>query len=234
MPIRAAEAIAATFPPPVMEARRWLEGVTFPPDRPLVNLSQAAPVDPPPEALRDTLARLIVENPAVHGYGPVLGLPALREALANRWQDWYGGAVTAANVAITSGCNQAFCAAMAVLADPGDDVILPLPWYFNHKMLLDMSALKARLLAPGPDMLPDPEDAARLIGPRTRAIVLVTPNNPTGAEFPPALLAAFRDLARDRGIALVIDETYRDFHSGGARPHDLLADPDWPGTVIQL
>ena len=69
---------------------------------------------------------------------------------------------------------------------------------------------------------------------RTRAIVLVTPNNPTGAEYPPETLAAFRDLARAHGLALVVDETYRDFHSCTGAPHDLIADPDWHDTVISL
>ena len=53
---------ASTFAPPVMEARRWLEGAVFPPDRPLINVSQAAPVDPPPAGLREEMARLEVAN----------------------------------------------------------------------------------------------------------------------------------------------------------------------------
>ena len=71
-------AFAATEPPPVMEARRWLEGVSFPPERPLLNVSQAAPVDPPPEGLRRAIAEAALDNPAAHLYGPVLGLPELR------------------------------------------------------------------------------------------------------------------------------------------------------------
>lgn len=234
MAIRTGSAISGTFPPPVMEARRWLEGVDFPKDRPLINLSQAAPVEPPPQEMRQELSRVIVEEPLAHAYGPVLGLGELREALADKWRGWYGSNVSSDNVAITSGCNQAFCAAIAALADPGDDVILPLPWYFNHKMLLDMNSIKTQLLPPGANMLPDPKAAEALIGPRTRAIALVSPNNPTGAEYSPTLLAAFRDIARKNGIALIVDETYRDFHSTGPNPHDLLSDPDWSDTVIQL
>jgi aspartate/methionine/tyrosine aminotransferase len=64
--------------------------------------------------------------------------------------------------------------------------------------------------------------------------VLVSPNNPGGAEYPAETLAAFRDLARARGIALIVDETYRDFDSRDGRPHDLFADPDWDDTLIQL
>jgi aspartate/methionine/tyrosine aminotransferase len=123
---------------------------------------------------------------------------------------------------------------MATLAGPGDDVVLPVPYYFNHAMWLSMNGVHARLLETGPDLMPDARAAAALIGPRTRAIVLVTPNNPGGVEYPPETLAAFRDLARARGIALVVDETYRDFHGRDGAPHDLFADPDWDDTLIQL
>ena len=124
--------LAATFPPPVMESRRWLADATFPPDRPLINVSQAAPVDPPPEALRRALAEAVMSEPAAHTYGPVLGLPELRAEIASQWSTAYGGSITPGQVAITSGCNQAFCAALATLTAPGDAVILPTPWYFNE------------------------------------------------------------------------------------------------------
>lgn len=226
--------LAKTLSPPVMEARRWLEGKSFAPDQPLINVSQAAPVDPPPESLREAMADAVLRLPETHLYGPVLGLPALRDELAYNINRHYGAEVSSQNVAITSGCNQAFAATIATLAAPGDEIILPTPWYFNHKMWLDMGGITAVPLATGDDLLPDPDKAAALITPRTRAIALVTPNNPTGVEYPSDLIAAFRDLARARGIALIIDETYRDFHSQDGAPHDLLCDPDWDDTVIQL
>ncbi len=226
--------LAKTLSPPVMEARRWLEGKSFAPDQPLINVSQAAPVDPPPESLREAMADAVLRLPETHLYGPVLGLPALRDELAYNINRHYGAEVSSQNVAITSGCNQAFAATIATLAAPGDEIILPTPWYFNHKMWLDMGGITAVPLATGDDLLPDPDKAAALITPRTRAIALVTPNNPTGVEYPSDLIATFRDLARARGIALIIDETYRDFHSQDGAPHDLLCDPDWDDTVIQL
>ncbi len=225
--------LAQTFAPPVMEARRWLEGVTFPPERPLLNLSQAAPVAPPPAPLQAAMVEALAD-PSTHLYGPVLGLPALRERLAEQMRTIYGGAVTPRQIAITSGCNQAFCAAITALAGPGDVVILPTPWYFNHAMWLSMQGIEATPLPCDEHLLPDPEQAAHNITPRTRAIVLVTPNNPTGMEYPPALISAFRDLARARGIALIIDETYRDFLSHDAAPHDLFTDPEWDDTLIHL
>ena len=225
---------ATTFAPPVMEARRWLDGVTHPADRPLLNVSQAAPVDPPPPAMCDAMADMIRTDPAVHLYGPVLGMPELRAEVAQRWTTSYGGHVTADQVAITSGCNQAFAAAIATLCAEGDEVILPVPYYFNHRMWLDMSGVRTVPLAVGPDMVPLAEAAAALITPRTRAIALVSPNNPCGVEYPAATLAAFRDLARAHGIALIVDETYRDFDSRSGAPHDLFTDPAWDDTLIQL
>ena len=232
-------AFAATEPPPVMEARRWLIGVTHPVDRPLINVSQAAPVQSPPLGLRQALADAALNDPEAHLYGPVLGLPALRDEIATQFSAAYGGRIAPAEVAITQGCNQAFCAVMATLAGAGDEVILPTPWYFNHKMWLDMTGTHAVPLETGPSLIPDAAAAKALITPRTRAIVLVTPNNPGGVEYPAETVAAFRDLARAQGLALILDETYRDFDSRhsvemGGRPHDLFADPDWQDTVIQL
>jgi aspartate/methionine/tyrosine aminotransferase len=89
-------------------------------------------------------------------------------------------------------------------------------------------------LRTGAGLLPDPDAAAALITPATRAIVLVTPNNPAGVEYPPELIAAFRDLARTHGLALIVDETYRDFHAAAGPPHDLFRDPGWDDTLIHL
>ncbi|WP_112322577.1 aminotransferase [Oceanibium sediminis] len=232
MPDTAAQ-LSAVFPPPVMAARAWADALDPAARADLLNVSQAAPVDPPPLSLRQEMARVVMELPEAHVYGPVLGLPALRNAIATRWSTLYGGAIHPEEVAITAGCNEAFAAAIASVADAGDDVILPTPWYFNHKMWLDMSGVGTRLLPCGAGMLPDVDQAEALIGPRTRAIVLVTPNNPTGAEYPDSLLTAFAALARRRGLMLIVDETYRDFHSGNGAPHGLFAE-DWQDVLIHL
>ncbi len=227
-------AMNATDPPPVMEARRWLDGVQFAPDRPLINVSQAAPVDPPPLALRQALAEAALNDPMAHLYGPVLGMPALRVEIAAQWSEAYGGRIADDQVAITQGCNQAFTAVMSTLAGAGDEVILPTPWYFNHKMWFDMQGVRTVPLPTGADLIPDAAAAERLIGPRTRAIALVSPNNPGGAEYPAETLRAFMDLARRHRIALIVDETYRDFDSRTGAPHDLFSDPDWADTLIHL
>ena len=227
-------AMHATFPPPVMEARRWLEGVEFTRNKPLINVSQAAPVEPPPDPLLQALAQTVINTPEAHLYGPVLGLPALRSEVAQQWSTAYSGNINDTQVAITAGCNQAFAASIATLAGAGDEVIVPTPWYFNHKMWLDMQGINTIPLPTGAGMLPDPEFAATLLTDHTRAIVLVTPNNPTGAEYPAELLRRFYNLAKRHGIALIVDETYRDFDSRKGAPHELFHDPDWADTLIQL
>ncbi|MEM7088153.1 MAG: aminotransferase class I/II-fold pyridoxal phosphate-dependent enzyme, partial [Pseudomonadota bacterium] len=165
---------SATFAPPVMEARRWLDGVQLPHNQNLINVSQAAPVDPPPDALRRAMADFAITEDSAHLYGPVLGNDNLRTALAAQIGQHYAAQVAMQQVAITSGCNQAFAAAISALTSEGDEVILPTPWYFNHKMWLDMAGVNTVDLSTSDDLLPDPDQARALITDKTRAIALVT------------------------------------------------------------
>ncbi|HUF85900.1 MAG TPA: aminotransferase [Thermohalobaculum sp.] len=226
--------LARALGAPIMEVQGWVRETRFPPDRPLINLSQAAPVEPPPEPLRRAIAEAALGDAGAHLYGPVLGDTALREEIAARWSVAYGAPVDAAEVGITAGCNQAFCVAVATLCAPGDAVMIPVPWYFNHHMWLDMSGVGAVPVPCDDAMLPDLEAARAAMTPAVKAIVLVTPNNPTGAEYPPALMEGFYALAREHGAALVVDETYRDFHSAPGAPHGLFRQPDWREGLIHL
>ncbi|MEA2781701.1 MAG: hypothetical protein QOK29_3245, partial [Rhodospirillaceae bacterium] len=227
--------LTAVAPPPIAEAHSWIEGRRFPADKPLIDVAQAVPGYPPPKELTDHLATIVGEA-ATARYTDIMGMPALRQALAADMAEFYGAAIEPGDVGITAGCNQAFCLALLALARAGDEVILPLPYYFNHQMWLDMQGIVARHLPFRAERggVPDPADAARLIGPRTRAIILVTPNNPTGAVYPAEVIAEFYALAKSRGLALVIDETYRDFLPDDRAPHGLFAEPDWRDTLVQL
>ena len=225
---------SATFPPPVMEAHRWLEGVAFPEDRPLINVSQAAPVDPPPLPLRQAMAEFAVSQDSAHLYGPVLGNDDLRSELSAQIGSHYAARVITNQVAITSGCNQAFSAVISAITDQGDEVILPTPWYFNHKMWLDMVGVISADLPTDDELLPDPDKARSLITDKTRAIVLVTPNNPAGVEYPSDLMRDFYELAQAKGLRLIIDETYRDFDSRSGPPHDLFQQRSWDSTLVHL
>lgn len=227
--------VVSVVEPPIAEARGWVDDRPPVPGKPLLDCCQAVPSYPPDESLRAHLADRATTFEAAQ-YAPITGTPALKSALAEHMSGFYGGEVRSDNVQITAGCNQAYCLAIMALARRGDEVILPLPCYFNHQMWLDALGVTGVHLPFRADRggVPDPEEAATLITDRTRALLLVSPNNPTGAVIPPDVIARFRDLCAERGIALVLDETYKDFLDPSEPRHTLFSDPAWGETVIQL
>jgi aspartate/methionine/tyrosine aminotransferase len=226
--------VARVEAPPIAEAMSWVR-TDSPRNRELINMCQAVPSYPTAESLQSEFGRL-AQLPGMGGYTDIYGIPALRQSFARSMGQDYAAVIPASRVAITTGCNQAFAAAIMAVAKTGDDVVIPTPYYFNHQMWLTMLGIGIRSIpafAPGRGF-PSVEDAAAAIAPSTRAIVLCTPNNPTGAVYPADVLAAFFDLAKARGIALILDETYKDFRPDAAPAHGLLQREDWAGTLIQL
>jgi len=201
--------------------------------RELLDLSQAAPPYPTAPEVSEHVAR-VARDTGGGAYTEVPGLPRLRETFAAELSRDYDGTVGAANVVITAGCNQAFSVVASALAGPGDEVILPLPYYFNHDMWLRLTGITPVYLETGPDLRPRAEAAGALITPRTRAIVLVTPGNPTGVTVSPDGIAEFAAVARRHEVALILDETYRSFRGTGQPAHGLFADPGWAQTVVSL
>ena len=201
--------------------------------RELLDLSQAAPQFPaPPEVLDHVVAT--ARHPRGGDYGPIAGLPHLRAAFADELTTAYRGQVRPEHVVVTAGCNQAFCLVVSALAAPGDEVVLTLPYYFNHDMWLRMTGIVPVHLEPGPDLVPTPDAAEAAITPRTRALVVVTPGNPSGATATPERIAELAEVAARHDIALILDETYRSFRDTEEPPHALFADPAWTRTVVSL
>jgi aspartate/methionine/tyrosine aminotransferase len=199
----------------------------------LLDLSQAAPPYPPaPEVVERVVE--VARTPDGAAYTPVPGILPLRRAIADELSRDYGGAVEPRDVVVTAGCNQAFSLAANALAGPGDEVITPLPYYFNHDMWLRMRGVAPVYLEPDACLVPRAADAEALVTPRTRAIVLITPGNPSGVTIPPAEITAFAALARRRDIALILDETYRSFRETRRPAHPLFADPAWRSTLVSL
>lgn len=226
--------IGATSEPPIPSVRAWASRYDGRAGR-VLDLTQAVPGYPPHD---DLLAKLAAcaGSTATSSYGPIDGEPALRAALAEDMSRAYAARIDTADIAITSGGNLAFTMAMTVLAGAGEAVMLPAPWYFNHRMALSALGIPCVPLECRAEdgFIPDPDRAARMMD-GVRAIVLVSPNNPTGAVYPPAIIAAFADLARRHGAWLVLDETYRDFLDPAQYPpHALFADAAWRDNVIHL
>ncbi len=203
---------------------------------PLIDLSQAVPDFQPHPDLLQWLGEC-ASDPGLLGYGAIEGELALREAYAAHVSARYGASLEAANIHVTSGCNQAFIATMIALASQGDNIVMCDPCYFNHETTLSMLGINIRYAkcTAQSSFVPTLDSFSALIDQSTRAVVLTTPNNPTGAIYPPKLLAEFADLCRARGIWLVVDETYRDFlPEADTQPHGLFQSEQWQQNVIQL
>ncbi len=210
--------------PPVAAAQAWIRGREFPAEKVLLDLAQAVPSYPPAEDLSRHVAA-VAGVPSTSVYSEILGNRALREAFARHLSADYDASVDVENVAITSGCNQAYCVAISALAGPGDEVILPVPYYFNHDMWLKMQGIAPVYLgfdAARPNRL-SIEAIRGLLSPRTRAMVLVSPCNPTGAEYAREDIEGVHALLSSRGASLVIDETYKDFRAASGPPHALMS-----------
>ncbi len=172
---------------------------------------------PPPEALASmkTFPASIWD----HRYGPVEGIEPLVAAVEDKLRrentiDVRNGS----RVVITAGGNLAFMNAVFAIADPGDEFIFPVPFYFNHEMAVEIAGCRAVPVATTREYQLDLDAIARAITPKTRAVVTVSPNNPTGTVYPQSALRAVNALCRDRGIFHIHDEAYEYFTYEGT-PH---------------
>ena len=178
----------------------------------IINLGQAVPGFGPPASAIDAARRALPEA-ATHRYSADAGLLTLREALCGTFESERTTDVRSDEIIITAGGNQAFMLAVMTLIDPGDEVILAAPYFVNHEMAI-------RAVGGTPIEAPLQEsagfsarwsDIAGHITARTRAVVLCTPSNPTGAVIGGDELARIVRELSDRGILLVSDETYLHF-----------------------
>ena len=219
--------------PPITEVKSWIAGRSFPADKPLVDLCQAVPSYPPPPELIAHL-QLSLGDPMTYKYSPDEGLPEVRTAVCQWYQRYYQASPTPEQLCLTIGASQAFWLAMVCLCRPGDEVIIQLPAYFDHLMGLESLGIKP-VYAPFVEQnggQPDMDTISRLISNKTRAMLLVTPSNPTGAVIPAAQIKALFELARDNNITLILDETYNAFV--GKQPHQLFSQADWTDHFVHI
>ena len=167
---------------------------------------------PPQEALA-AVPRFLAE-PGAHRYGPVEGLPALVEALTHKLTTENHLDLSRSRVVVTAGGNLAFMNAVLAVADPGDEVILQAPYYFNHEMAVVMAGCRAVVVPTDARYQLQVDAIAAAITPRTRAVVTISPNNPSGAVYPEADLRAVNALCAARGVWHIHDEVYEYFTYG--------------------
>ena len=200
----------------------------------VISLGQAVPFFPPPDAaLRAAHAAL--GTPDVNRYATDPGVPSLRSALAERLSDMAGTSIVREDLIITAGANHGFTLALTTLVDPGDEVILPAPYFTNHHMAI--SALGATPVeAPVADRAAFDvrwSDIEPHLTARTKAVVLCNSSNPTGAPIGRGQgLEIVREAAR-RGLAVFSDETYMHFVYDGTHWSAASA-PEWRQNVVVI
>ena len=172
---------------------------------------------PPAEAI--DAVRQFGGSIADHHYGPLEGLPPLVDAIEDKLARENGIRVRpSSRVVVTAGGNLAFMNAVLAVTDPGDEVVLPVPYYFNHEMAVTMAGARPVPVRTTSARQLDLGAIADAISERTRAVVTVSPNNPTGAVYPELDLRALNALCRDRGVFHIHDEVY-EYFVNGQTPH---------------
>jgi aspartate aminotransferase/aminotransferase len=149
-------------------------------------------------------------------YSSNSGLPALRQRIAERTSGRWKTDVTPAQVVVTTGAIGALFTAIVTVAESGDEILMPDPGWPNYESiahLIGASAVRYHL-RPQNGFLPDPDEIASKVTDRTKAILLNTPGNPTGAVFPRATMARLAEIARSHGLYLISDEIYEDIVFG--------------------
>ncbi len=170
---------------------------------------------PPPEAI-ERMQRFF-DDPQKHKYQPVEGIAELHDAITHKLRDENGIELgDDQRIFVTAGANMGFMNAIYAVTDPGDEVIFQRPYYFNHDMAITMANAAPVAVDMTDEYQLDVDAIAAAVTERTRAIVTISPNNPTGAVYSEASLRAVNDLCRERGLYHICDEPYEYFVYDGA------------------
>lgn len=184
---------------------------------PVIGFGAGEPDFATPEAIVEA-AVLAARDPKNHKYSPAAGLPELREAIARKTKRDSGYEVTAAQVVVTNGGKHALFNAFATILDPGDEVILPAPYWTTYPESIELTGAVTVAVFAGADqgfrVTLDQLEAART--PRTKALVFVSPSNPTGAVYPADEIEAIGRWAVEHGLWVITDEIYEHLVYGGA------------------
>ena len=180
-----------------------------------INLSQGFPNFQPPEVMIEAVTRALRDG--VNQYAITWGAKRLRDALTRKYADWYGLAIDPeSEIVVTCGATEAIAAVMLALVNPGDEVVVFEPFYENYGPDAILCGARPVYVPMAPDRPLDLERLAAAFSPRTRAMIVNTPNNPTGRVLDRAELEAIADLCRRHDAWAVTDEIYEHIYYEGA------------------
>jgi aspartate/methionine/tyrosine aminotransferase len=188
---------------------------------------------PPPQSF--TRIPELLGDPELHKYQAVHGIPELLAEIEKKVAHDNNITIDDSNcIVVTAGGNMAFMNAVLAITEPGDEIILNVPYYFNHEMAIMMASCKAVLVATDEDYQLRPDALESVITSKTRAIVTVSPNNPTGAVYAENALRAVNEICRRHGIYHINDEAYDYFVYDDAKHFSPAAIADSSEHTISL
>ena len=176
-----------------------------------ISLGQGVVHYQPPDTAMELLPKFLAE-PQNHLYQAVVGIPELLTALTAKLSIFNDIDINEENaIVVTAGSNMGFMNAILAITSPGDEIILNTPYYFNHEMAIKMAGCHPVLVATDANYQLIPEAIAAAITDKTRAVVTISPNNPTGVIYSETALKQVNEICRERGIYHISDEAYEYF-----------------------
>ena len=199
-----------------------------------ISLGQGVAYYGPPKQAYDEIDKHL-HSDKFNAYGPVEGIPELTEVLAKKLLNRNHLSINQQNkIFVTAGSNMAFSSLMMALTDPDDEIILLTPYYFNHEMAVRLANARPVLVPTLENFHPNMERIQKAITPKTRAIVTVSPNNPTGAVYTKQELTDINHLCATHGIYHISDEAYEDFVFDSHTHFSAASLPDCEAHTISL
>ncbi|HCF30235.1 MAG TPA: pyridoxal phosphate-dependent aminotransferase, partial [Cyanobacteria bacterium UBA11049] len=198
-----------------------------------ISLGQGVVYYPPPPEAIELLTQFFAE-PSNNLYKSVEGIAPLQSAIAQKLQAFNKIEINDNCVVVTAGSNMAFMNAILAITSPGDEIILLTPYYFNHEMAITIAGCRPVLVPTDENYQLCSGAIAKAITKRTRAVVTISPNNPTGAVYSESALREVNQICRERGIYHISDEPYEYFTYDDARHFSPASTPDSSAHTISL
>jgi aspartate/methionine/tyrosine aminotransferase len=176
-----------------------------------ISLGQGVVYYPPPQTAIEQISQFL-SHPKNHQYQAVEGIPELQAAITQKLQTENRINITEDNcIVVTAGSNMGFMNAILAITNPGDEIILQTPYYFNHEMAITMANCQPVLVKTDNNYQLRPEAIQQAITPKTKAIVTISPNNPTGAVYSEIALREVNEICRRHQLYHITDEAYEYF-----------------------
>ena len=202
-----------------------------------ISLGQGVVAYSPPQSAIEFLSRFLADS-ANNLYQAVEGIPLLITTLKEKLAAFNNIEINENNrIVVTAGSNMAFMNAILAITSLGDEVILNTPYYFNHEMAIAMNGCHPVLVETDENYQLQPDAILQAITPKTRAIVTISPNNPTGAVYPQELLREINHICQQQGIYHISDEAYEYFTYDGIKhvsPASFAGSSDYTISLFSL